>query len=206
MTFHDVRLPVSVNRGIKGGPSFKTTVMTLASGFEKRNVEWSLTRGRWDAGYAVQTTEELQDLLKFFYARQGKAHSFRLRDWSDYQIGDFDTDTPQEIGLGDAADTTFQIEIRYTSGAYTFTRPITKPVSGTLRVFLNSVEQMSGWTANYLTGVITFTSPPGNGVAVQVLSEFDVPARFDTDALDITMDMFNNSDIPSIPLIEVRGE
>lgn len=206
MAFHDTRLPVSVNRGVKGGPRFKTTVMSLASGFEKRNIEWSLTRGFWDAGYAVQTTEELKVLVDFFYARQGKAHSFRLRDWSDFQVGEAETTTPQEIGVGTGAQLTFQLEKRYTSGGYTFHRVIAKPTNGTTRVWLGAVEQMSGWSMNYLTGLLTFSSAPLVSVSVKVLTEFDVPVRFDTDDLNITMEMFNNSELPTIPLIEVRGE
>ncbi len=204
MAFHDTRLAPDIERGAQGGPRFKTTVMALSSGEEKRNIEWSQTRGAWQIGYGIDSKDNFNAVIEFFYARQGRAHSFRFKDWADYNIGDDETDTTQQIGTGDAAETQFQIEKRYTSGSYTFHREITKPVNGTLRVFKNTVEQMSGWSADYATGVITFVTPPGAMVAVNVICEFDVPVRFDTDALDVNMIIFDAGSMPNIDIVEVR--
>lgn len=203
MAFHDVRLPEDIERGAQGGPRFKTTIMALSSGEEKRNIEWSKARGAWQIGYGIDTKEEFTRVIEFFYARQGRAHSFRFKDWSDFEIGE--TGTPQQIGSGTGALLVFQIEKRYSSGGYTFHRPITKPVNGTLRVFLNSVEQLTGWSANYSTGVITFTTAPSTGVAVQVICEFDLPVRFDTDALDVNMILFDVGSVPGIDIVEVKS-
>ena len=81
---------------------------------------------------------------------------------------------------------------------------IAKPVAGTVRVALGTVEQMSGWTLDATTGVVTFTTAPGNGVIVRAGFEFDVPVRFDTDMLDVTLDIERLGSITSIPLIEIR--
>ena len=54
------------------------------------------------------------------------------------------------------------------------------------------------------TGVVTFTSPPGNGVIIRAGFEFDVPVRFDTDMLDVTLDIERLGSITSIPLLEIR--
>lgn len=207
MAFHDVRLPVSIERGAVGGPRFKTSIVGLATGFEKRNIDWSLSRGEWDIGFPVQALKaNLDTLVAFYYARQGRAHSFRFKDWLDYTIGVDATDTDQEIGTGDNSETNFQIYKRYISGATTFSREITKPVSGTTRVFLDSVEQMSGWSVNTSTGIVTFSAAPGSSVSVGVICEFDVAVRFANDKLDISMEMLELGGIPNIPIIEVRGE
>jgi uncharacterized protein (TIGR02217 family) len=204
MAFHDTKLSDAVERGAQGGPHFKTNILMLSSGFEKRNIEWERTKGEWDVGYGIDTKEAYSEVLTFFYARQGRAHSFRFKDWSDFEIGD--DPTPQEIGVGDTVALTFQIEKRYSNGGYTFHRPIYKPVSGTLRVFFDGVEQFGNWSANYLTGVITFTSPPAGSVSVGVICEFDVPVRFDTDVLNINVEIFSAGAVPQISLVEVRGE
>ena len=81
---------------------------------------------------------------------------------------------------------------------------IAKPVTGTVRVALGTVEQMSGWTLDATTGVITFTTAPANGVIVRAGFEFDVPVRFDTDTLDVTLDFERLGSITSIPLLEIR--
>ena len=93
---------------------------------------------------------------------------------------------------------------RYTSGAQTWTRTITKPVAGTLLVALNGVNQASGWTVDALTGIVTFTVAPGNGVAVSAGFEFDVPVRFDSETMDVTLDFERLGSIDSIPLVELR--
>ena len=54
------------------------------------------------------------------------------------------------------------------------------------------------------TGVVTFGSAPGAGVAVTAGFEFDVPVRFDSDALDVTLDIERLGSITSIPLLEIR--
>ena len=77
-------------------------------------------------------------------------------------------------------------------------------MAGTVRVALGAVEQMAGWTLDATTGVITFIAAPGIGVIVQAGFEFDVPVRFDTDMLDVTLDIERLGSITSIPLLEIR--
>ena len=77
-------------------------------------------------------------------------------------------------------------------------------MAGTVLVALNGVNQPTGWTVNTTTGIITFTVAPGIGIAVTAGFEFDVPVRFDSEAMDVTLDFERLGSITSIPLIEVR--
>ena len=61
-----------------------------------------------------------------------------------------------------------------------------------------------GWTADVSTGIVTFLSPPSVGANLTAGFEFDVPVRFDTDDLPVTLDIERLGSITSIPLIEVR--
>lgn len=203
MAFHDIRLPEEVERGALGGPKFKTTVLQLSSGHEKRNIDWEDSRGEWDIGYGIQTKANFSTVLSFFYARRGRAHSFRFKDWSDFEIA-----TEQSIGTGDNLETDFQVFKHYTSGSESFDRNILKPVSGTVRAFLNSVEQTISvdFTVNLLTGIVSFTVAPGAGVDVGIICEFDVPVRFDIDHLGINVETFDAGAIPQIPIVEVKAE
>ena len=54
------------------------------------------------------------------------------------------------------------------------------------------------------TGLITFTTAPATGTAITAGFEFDVPVRFDSDALDVTLDLERFGSITSIPLLEIR--
>jgi uncharacterized protein (TIGR02217 family) len=93
---------------------------------------------------------------------------------------------------------------RYASGAQSWTRAIAKPVAGSVRIALSGVEQPSGWSVDTTTGVVTFSAAPGAGVAITAGFEFDVPVRFDADALDVTLDLERLGSITSIPLLELR--
>ena len=52
--------------------------------------------------------------------------------------------------------------------------------------------------------MVTFAAAPAASVAITAGFEFDVPVRFDTDMLDVTLDFERLGSITSIPLIEVR--
>ena len=105
---------------------------------------------------------------------------------------------------GNGAATLFQLAKRYSSGAQSWTRTITKPVAGTVTVALNGTPQASGWSVSTATGLVTFTTAPAAGVAITAGFEFDVPVRFDSDALDVTLDLERLGSITSIPLVEIR--
>lgn len=207
MAFHEVRFPDTISRGARGGPERRTQIVTLASGDEERNASWANSRRRYDVAYGIRRADDLAAVVAFFEARGGRLHGFRFKDWSDYRSGlpsAAITATDQPIGTGTGSQTAFQLAKRYSSGAQSWTRTITKPVAGTVVVALGGVPQLSGWSIDAATGVITFLTAPGSGVAVTAGFEFDVPVRFDSDTMDVTLDVERLGSITSIPLVEIR--
>ena len=207
MAFHEVRFPDNISRGARGGPERRTQVVELASGDEERNASWANSRRRYDVAYGIRRADDLAAVVAFFEARNGRLNGFRYKDWADYKSSlpsQAITPTDQQIGTGTGSLTTFQLVKIYTSGAQTWTRTIVKPVAGTVRVALNGVEQMSGWSVDTTTGIVSFTVAPGNAVIVRAGFEFDVPVRFDSDQIDVTLDLEQLGSITSIPLLEIR--
>ncbi|WP_281826847.1 DUF2460 domain-containing protein [Jannaschia rubra] len=207
MAFHEVRFPDNISRGARGGPERRTQIVELASGDEERNASWANSRRRYDVAYGIRRADDLAAVVAFFEARNGRLHGFRFKDWGDHKSclpSGTPVPTDQLIGTGDGATTTFQLVKRYASGSQTWVRTITKPVADTVRVALDGAEQLSGWTVNTTTGVLTFDTAPAAGVAISAGFEFDVPVRFDTDALDVTLDLERLGSITSIPLLEIR--
>ena len=207
MAFHDVRFPVAIGRGARGGPERRTQIVELASGDEERNASWADSRRRYDAAYGIRRADDLAAAVAFFEARGGRLHGFRWKDWGDYRSGLPSapvTPINQALGTGDGTTTAFQLVKRYESGAQVWTRRIVKPVAGTVRVARASVEQLSGWSVDTTTGLVSFDMAPAAGELVTAGFEFDVPVRFDTDRLDVTWDLDRLGSIASIPLIEVR--
>ena len=207
MAFHEVRFPDNISRGARGGPERRTQIVEMASGDEERNGSWAGSRRRYDASYGIRKADDLAAVTAFFEARRGRLYGFRWKDWADYKSGlpsASPTAVDQPLGTGNGLETTFQLVKLYPSGAQSWTRTITKPVAGTVALALNGVPQITGWTVNTTTGVVTFSTAPAPGVAITAGFEFDVPVRFDTDSLDVTLDFERLGSITSIPLIEVR--
>ena len=207
MAFHEIRFPDNISRGARGGPERRTQVVELASGDEERNASWANSRRRYDVAYGIRRTDDLAAVVAFFEARNGRLYGFRYKDWADYKSSlpsQAISATDQQIGTGTGSLTVFHLAKRYTSGAQTWVRTIAKPFAGTVRLALNGVEQMSGWTMDATTGVVIFAAAPGAGVAITAGFEFDVPVRFDTDMLDVTLDIERLGSITSIPLLEIR--
>jgi uncharacterized protein (TIGR02217 family) len=207
MSFHEVRFPDTISRGARGGPERRTQVVELASGDEERNASWANSRRRYDVAYGIRRADDLAAVVAFFEARNGRLHGFRFKDWADYKSSPPSqpvTATDQPLGTGDGTTTAFPLVKRYASGAQVWLRVITKPVAGTLRLALGGVEQVSGWALDPTSGFVTFSTAPPPGTAITAGFEFDVPVRFDTDTLDVTLDLERLGSIPSIPLLEIR--
>jgi uncharacterized protein (TIGR02217 family) len=83
-------------------------------------------------------------------------------------------------------------------------RTITKPVAGTLKVHLDGIEQASGWLVDTTTGLVTFSTAPALDVDVTADFEFDVPVRFDTDHMAVTIETYRLHNWQQIPIVELR--
>ncbi len=209
MNFHEVRFPPGLSFGSTGGPERRTDVVTMKSGHEERNTPWADSRRRYDAGLAARSVDDLQEIIAFFEARRGRLYGFRWKDWSDYsstlpsRVAEF---TDQVFATGDGFTPEFQLSKSYSSGEGSYTRAITKPVEGTVKIGNGGQELVEGsdYTIDYKTGVVAFSDIPAEFDELTAGFEFDVPVRFDTDFLDINSAGFEAGDIPSVPVIEVR--
>jgi uncharacterized protein (TIGR02217 family) len=207
MAFDEVRFPDNISRGARGGPERRTRIVELASGREERNSPWAGSRRRYDASYGIRRADDLAAVTAFFEARMGRLRGFRWKDWSDYKSclpSQTPSATDQLIGQGDGSVTSFQLTKTYASGLQSYARVVNKPVAGTVLVAVGGVEQSSGWSIDTTTGIVTFTVAPATGASVTAGFEFDVPVRFDSDLLDVTLDIERLGSITSIPLVEIR--
>ena len=207
MAFHEVRFPDNISRGARGGPERRTQIVELASGDEERNASWANSRRRYDVSYGIRRADDLAVVVAFFEARNGRLCGFRFKDWADHRSC-LPSQTPspmdQQIGIGDGTTTSFQLVKRYASGGQSWIRVISKPVAGSVQIALNGVAQGSGWSVDHKTGLISFDSAPATDITITAGFEFDVPVRFDSDALDVTLDIERLGSITSIPLLEIR--
>lgn len=194
MAFYEIQFPSKISLQSQGGPRYQTDVVVVSSGMEQRNVTWAQARRRYDVAHAARLPAASDAVKAFFHNMLGKAHGFRFKDWTDYSA------TIAEGKFTAISGTTFQMTKRYTSGGQTYDRVISKPVSGTV-----SVTGGAGVSISYTTGIVSVSS----GTPTTWSGEFDVPCRFDTDALSVdVMDKNGSGELITgwheIPIVEIR--
>ena len=207
MAFHDVSFPLEISYGASVAPRFQTSVVETASGLEFRNVNWSDARLEYDAGIGVRALSDLEQVLRFFRARFGRAYAFRFRDPLDHSSTALDEPVSaldQLLGTGDGTTSRFALVKTYRDPAGVQVRRIWKPVPATVKVALAGVAQITGWTLDADQGAIEFDSAPPAGVDVTAGFLFDVPVRFASDTLETSLATFQAGEVPAIPLVEVK--
>lgn len=207
--FHEVRFPLDVARGARGGPERQTQIVTLASGREVRNSRWSHSRRRYDAGLGVRSLDALAAVVSFFEERRGRLYGFRWRDpldWKSSLPSAEPAATDQAIGTGDGITAVFALRKVYGSGPAAYDRSIAKPCAGTVRVAVDWIEQPpEAFACDPASGLVSFApgAIPAAGAVVTAGFAFDVPVRFDIDAIEVDLSAFAAGEIPRVPVVEI---
>lgn len=226
-SFLEMQLPVGISHGAIGGMRFNTSITTLSGGGEQRNRNWLNSRGEWDIAKALQTPEQIEELVAFFAIAAGKHMGWRFKDWVDYRCprwrtvpGDIDP-LPVLFHTTGGDPSNFQLFKPYINLAGQYIRTITKPFSPGVseinpeaplyqqtRLF-NGVTQLvnpTDFTVNYTTGIVTLHGAIAltTGVAITGSFEFDVPARFDTDDQRTSITTVEIMGWPALPVVEIR--
>jgi uncharacterized protein (TIGR02217 family) len=207
--FHDLRFPTSVSFGATGGPERRIEVIALQSGREVRNLRQAHALRRYDAGTGLRAISDIEEVLEFYEARRGSFHAFRFRDpfdWKSCKSAATSSDGDQLLGIADGSRKRFELVKAYGAGPDAYLRPITCAVPSTVKVSLDGIAVAAGNFDIDLPGrAVVFKDGhvPAAGKTVSAGFEFDVPVRFDTDALSLSFSGFNSGSIQSIPLREV---
>ena len=195
--FHNIRFPSDISFKALGGPAFSTKISELTSGKERRNINRINARHKYEIDFKEISQKQVNEVLSFFMARQGRAYGFRLKDWNDFEVNS------QIIAIGDGNKTEFQLIKDYDDGAYTFTRKIFKPVESSVAVYVDDVLQQTGYSVDYNKGAVTFDNAPLNEEVITADFQFDVPVRFAADELVSKTESYGKRTVRNIELIEI---
>src|SRR5215471_5444249 len=190
--FRETRLPTYLALGSTFGMMTSTEVVELSSGYDTRTVLWPQHRHTGALYYHNRTLAQLRELDAHFRVSRGKAMGWRFRHDVDY------TAVNQFVGQGDGSRVQFQLQKIYDSGvqADQYVRMITKPVGvnypignayNSVQLYLDGTLQAGGYTLDYSTGLVTMSTPPASGQTLTWSGEFDVPCRYDTDHLALSL-------------------
>ncbi|MBO0345193.1 DUF2460 domain-containing protein [Roseibium limicola] len=207
--FLDLAFPTAVAFGALGGPERRTDVVQLASGHEARNARWSGSRRRYDASTGIRSLKDLREVVSLFERARGRLYGFRFRDPFDHSSrtdGSLPAALDQPVATGDGEQLRFALSKNYGEGATAYTRPVRLVDAASLKVAVDGaqINQPVDAALDAATGELVFAVPPVPGAVITAGFFFDVPVRFDTDRLEMSLTHFEAGDIPSIPLIEIR--
>ena len=198
MSHLEILFPVEISYGAQGGPEFQTRVIATGAGFESRNQNWQLFRGRWNVSHGVKSLAQGAILRQFFIEVRGRLYSFNYKDWFDFVA----SNTP--FGVGDGTTTVFPLYKRYgTTNPYD--RRIVKP-SLVTAITANDVDQTGNFTVDMTTGIVTFNTAPLDTHVLRWTGEFNLPVRFDVDHFNATYTAFDVLDWDNIVVVEMRPE
>jgi uncharacterized protein (TIGR02217 family) len=196
------RFPGCPSFGFVSSSMYKVPVVSTAGGFERRNRDWSRPLiVPMTVTVGPRHEADVYEVQQFFHVVGGKATGFRVKDYSDYQScapGGIPMATDQPLVASIEVPGSYQLTKRYdVGGAQTQDREIYKPVQGT--ILIAGMTESVDYTIDYTTGLVDFTG----GAAATWGGEFDVPMRFDVDALPVEI---TNKQVRSVSfdLIELR--
>lgn len=197
MSFLEIRFPESISFNSSSILEFNTTILKTKNGNEARNINWNINKMKFNIINGIKTKAELDEITSFFRNVKGCGYGFRFKDWIDYSVA------AQQIGLGDGNTIKFQLIKTYTISGNTYARKITKPVISTIRIYLNGIES-DDFGVDLTNGLITFNTAPAMDAVITSDFEFDVPVRFNSDILEISLETINTGKIKELELIEIN--
>lgn len=196
---------IGLGWGVTKAPTMKTRANEAASGVEYRAQQWSYPRYMFSLPFQVLRQgaadnaiyDDWQMLVGFILEQAGMFNNFLYSDPTANQV------TAQPIGAGTGTQVAFPL-VQSTSG---FTEPVgcANTVSN---VYLNGVNQASGWTLTqtgyYGLDTITFDSAPASGVAVSATFSFYYVCRFMSDEPEFELFMNNRWSCKEIKFQSVK--
>lgn len=197
MAFKDIRFPVGISYGAVGGPGYSTNILTLSSGVEGVNQNWSNARCAFNVARGCSSEAAKKEIIAFFRIARGKGNTWRYKDWTDFQV------SLTEGKFLHISGELFQMQKQYTDDAETDLRDIALPLTPVIKSGATTMVLGADYTLDVHTGILTTL---GSNDPTAWSGEFDVLCRFDTDTLQLVAQDFEYFKTQDIPVIEVRPQ
>lgn len=177
--------PTWLFNGIASGPEFSATVVRTLN-YRYRMVNWRNSRRRASLDGSNVCEEFVEQVEAFSDVVLGQFNTFLFRDELMHVLDD------ELIGMGDMAQTDFQITKTLTYLDETVVRDITFPDhnypdtdltrSELLQVTVDGTPN-TVWTVNRNTGIISFTVAPDAALEIRVSGSYFHKMRITADAI-----------------------
>ncbi len=179
--------------GWQGGPNFKTLIVGMTNGRERRNADWAQARHSYSMPFMNISKEQYRNIKQMHYVCRGMVNCFQFQDQLDYQADN------TFFGVGNGVKTEFQLGAISTIEGVSYERGIYLVRPGAVVTDNGSVASP---TIDNDRGIVTFSVAPANGNILRWSGEFLVWVRFNQDSLPFSLDNLNAVN-GTVDLIEV---
>jgi len=164
--------------GWQGGPGFKTLVVTLANGREKRRACWANVQHSFNLPFRNIKPAAYANIKQMHLLAMGRWGNFKFKDHLDYEAAN------AQFAIGDGVETVFQLgKLSALDGVF-YERECYVIRSAAITVNGSPVSP----TVDANRGLVTFVSPPANGAILRWTGEFALWVRFNQDDLPFSID------------------
>jgi len=165
--FLEERLPIGVRAGASYADEYTVDITQTASGSEYRRLVHPYPRRIWNVFYTQQTADLWSQVLALYHRAYGMFAGFRVKALDDYSTNGrtgAPTASDQELAVV-TSGSVYQLQVAYGTGGTPLAigepvRTIFKPVSGSVKVAIGSLEQAitTMWSVSTITGRVTFAA------------------------------------------------
>ena len=148
--FHDVRFPLHLAFGARGGPVRSVDILELVNGSEVRNARGRHSRRQYNAVAGLKSRHHAIELINFFESRNGPLYGFRFHDPLDYEAEAI-------LGIGDGA----RIAV---------TELITAPLQGAVSALTSSIAGTTSGKSSPVTVNLNLAQSAGKSSGPQASS------------------------------------
>lgn len=187
--------------GWSGGPEFKTNIIELANGHERRNGGWAQGRHRYMLPFNNIEPDQYRAVRQMFEVCRGQLHAFLYRDRLDAVA------VNEIIAAGDGVTTEFQLVKTSVIDGILYRRIVTAFADEDVIELLVNGAPAGAYVLDRDRGLVRFSTPPGVGLTIAWSGPFAVWVRFANDWLPFAINDRGNEGFfttGSFDLIEVK--
>lgn len=208
MPFLEDRLPITVRLGMQYQEGFTVDVTEDNANNRYAKLVSPFPRYSFSLDYVKPKTSLAKDVMSLYRRVYGSYAGFRVfahDDHTTHQDG-VSAHTALDCVLRPVTNKIFQLQKEYGLGQVALAgigrpkRLIKKPIEGTAKIAVAGVVVSSGFTVDYSTGLVTFSSAPAGEVTGGC--EFDIPCAF-VSSFDVSALENGWREVSGISLVEL---
>lgn len=179
MSYIDTFIPACGGYGWQGGPEFKTLIVEMRNGWERRNAEIANARHSFNIPYNNISPEDYAAIKQLHLIARGRLHNFKFIDELDSEADN------EPFATGNGVQTVFQLRKLSAIDGVSYERNVYVPLPG---VVITNNGSVAAPTIDYDRGLVTFSSAPANGNVLRWTGRFALWVRFNQDDLPFSID------------------